>query len=486
MIGRWRSWRRSLTEPNPFVRLLWERGISYEKEQLALAGEVVNIAEVPFDERPRRIMEAMAAGAPLIYQGVLAVDELVGIPDFLRREADGSYIPIDVKSGMGVEGADSDGDAESEPKLKKHYAVQLALYVDALKRLGFNTARRGIILDIRGIEVSYDLEAPQGKRTPETYWELYERTRQSVAALMSGDAKNDPAMAGVCKLCPWYESCHRWAERADDPTGLFYVGRSVRDTLAADAGAATIAALCIANPGELLARKGKDKSFLKGLGEATLTKAIARAKILRERKAPVLYEKVEFPMVAYELFFDIEDDPTQDFVYMHGVYERSPAGERYVDFTATDVSEGAERDAWARFWAYVRSLPSDGYAVYYYSKHERTTYRRMQERYPDIISAEELERFFDPARAIDLYSDVVLKKTDWPLGSYSIKAIAQYLGFRWRDETPSGALSIQWFNEYIAKRDPAMLLRIREYNEDDCKATLVLKDALVRMNAERR
>jgi len=78
-----------------------------------------------------------------------------------------------------------------------------------------------------------------------------------------------------------------------------------------------------------------------------------------------------------------------------------------------------------------------------------------------------------------------MKKTDWPLGSYSIKALAQYLGFRWRDESPSGALSILWFNEYISKQDPAMLERIRQYNEDDCRATLVLKDALVRMNAER-
>jgi predicted RecB family nuclease len=171
---------------------------------------------------------------------------------------------------------------------------------------------------------------------------------------------------------------------------------------------------------------------------------------------------------------------------MHGAYERTAAGERYLDFTATEVTEAAEREAWARFWEYIRSLPADGYAVYYYSKHERTTYRKMQARYPDIVTLEELERFFDPARASDLYGDVVLKKTDWPLGSYSIKSLAQYLGFKWRDETPSGALSIQWFNEYVEKKDPAILERIRQYNEDDCKATMVLKDALVKMNAEKK
>jgi uncharacterized protein len=81
---------------------------------------------------------------------------------------------------------------------------------------------------------------------------------------------------------------------------------------------------------------------------------------------------------------------------------------------------------------------------------------------------------------IDLYSDFVLKGTDWPLGSYGIKAIAQHLGFNWRDETPSGALSIQWYNDFLSTGDESYLNRVLEYNEDDCKATMVVKDYLKR------
>ena len=76
----------------------------------------------------------------------------------------------------------------------------------------------------------------------------------------------------------------------------------------------------------------------------------------------------------------------------------------------------------------------------------------------------------------------MFKKTDWPLPSYSIKDIANYLGFKWRDESPSGALSIQWFNEYIKVKDPNILKRIIEYNEDDCKATMILKDKLAELS----
>lgn len=470
-------------EPNPFVQMLWEQGLAYENERLLLMGEVVDVQRGTIEERAAYTIKIMHEGAPVIYQAVLRIGNLLGVPDILRREPDGSYIPIDIKSGVGVEGVEDD--EENGGKFKKKYAVQLALYVDALQQLGFTTAYRGNVLDIRGKEVAYDLLSSQGPRTPETYWQLYERTRESVAALLSRDAKNDPAMIGACKLCPWYKSCKQWVAEQDDLTGLFFVGRKVRDVLVEDAGVKTIGDLCAADTGLLIEQKSKNSSFLSGIGEKSLNSAVTRAKVLRERKEPILYENLVFPSVPYELFFDIEDDPTQEFVYMHGVYERSLHGERYLDFTATEVSAEAEHDAWRGFWDYVRSLPSEGFVVYYYSKHERTIYRKMRERYPDVISENDLEIFFAPNHAIDLYGDVILKKTDWPLGSYSIKAIAQYLGFRWRDETPSGTLSIQWFNEYVTKKDPTMLDRIRLYNEDDCKATMVVKDALVHMNRQR-
>jgi predicted RecB family nuclease len=159
------------------------------------------------------------------------------------------------------------------------------------------------------------------------------------------------------------------------------------------------------------------------------------------------------------------------------VYERSPNGERFLDFTAKEISATAEKQAWADFWRYTQSLPENNFAVYYYSHHEKTTYKRMQKKYSDVISADEVESFFDNPNVIDLYQ-IVLKNTDWPVGSYSLKALAQYLGFSWRDKTPSGALSIQWFNDYIKTKDERILNRILLYNEDDCRATMVLRDGI--------
>ena len=104
----------------------------------------------------------------------------------------------------------------------------------------------------------------------------------------------------------------------------------------------------------------------------------------------------------------------------------------------------------------------------------------MRKLYPDVISENDLEAFFANPNVIDLY-DVVKRHTDWPVSSYSLKDLAQYLGFSWQDKTPSGALSIQWFNEFIETGDEKMLKRLLVYNEDDCKATMVLKEGIEKL-----
>lgn len=470
-------------ESNPFVELLWKKGVQHEERVIAKIGAFVDVAAGSHEERFQNTLEAMKNGSPLIYQGVLKHENLLGIPDLLKKLPDGSYMPVDIKSGMGFEGGDEEKGTEGKPK--PHYAVQLCLYNDLLTKLGFANHRSGKVIDIHGEEVEYDLMAPRGPKTPETWWEFYERIKKHVEFLIEGKDKNKPAMAGVCKLCPWSGSCKKWCEDSKDLSNVFYVGRSVRDKMSEDLFVDNVDELIGLDVAEVMKQKAKEKKegnkdFLCGIADSSLGTAIKRANILYNTKTPVAYQPIIFPKVSYELFFDIEDDPTQEFVYMHGVYERHAGNERYIDFTAKEISDEAEKAAWQAFWHYIDSLPQDDFSIYYYSHHEKTTYKKLQKRYPDVITPDKLDEFFVNPNAIDLYS-IVQKQTDWPVGSYSLKALATYLGFNWRDETPSGALSIQWFNEYLENKDEAVLKRILEYNEDDCKATMVLKDGMEKL-----
>lgn len=104
-----------------------------------------------------------------------------------------------------------------------------------------------------------------------------------------------------------------------------------------------------------------------------------------------------------------------------------------------------------------------------------------QAKYPDVCTAEEIEALFNPERAIDLYFDVVLKAPEWPTRDYSIKSLAKYLGFIWRNTYPSGAGSIEWFHRWVESGDQEIKQRILDYNEDDCRATRVLIDGIRRL-----
>ena len=171
-------------EVSPFVEMLWQRGTLYEAQVMQGGGLVaLDLSHAKGDEKERLTLEAMQRGEPLIYSGRICAGDLLGVPDLLRRQGSG-YVPIDIKSGRGKEGgAGDDGDDDDEGdgntgKPKLHYAVQLALYVDVLERLGFSAGRRGIILDVHAREVPYDLASARGPKVPLTLWEEYQAVQR--------------------------------------------------------------------------------------------------------------------------------------------------------------------------------------------------------------------------------------------------------------------------------------------------------------------
>jgi uncharacterized protein len=452
---------------NPFVQLLWERGNLYEREVIAgLDTPFLDLSIYGGAEKERLTREAMTRGEPLIYGGRLHAGELLGDPDLLRLEGTG-YIPGDIKSGAGEEGDEDDS------RLKKHYGVQLALYVDILERLQLSAGRRGFIWDVNGEEVPYDLSATLGPKTPESMWDIYANCLAEAKGIVGQAEKTLPAYGAVCKQCHWYTACVDDLTAANDLTLLPELGRAKRDVLVSNVRT-------VKDLAELDLRaciKGR-KTVFAGIGPDTLVKFKERAAlVMSSNPRPYLKEVVTFPARDTDIFFDIEVDPMRDVCYLHGFVERrggDNATERYIACFADEPTAAAEEAAFTQAWAYLRGKPDA--AVYYYSKYERTIWRKLRQKYPHVCTEDEVEALF--TNALDLYFDVVRKHSEWPTKDYSIKTLAKYLGFAWRDAHPSGAASIEWFDRWVQNNDPAIKQRILEYNEDDCRATRVLLDGL--------
>ena len=90
---------------NPFVRLLWERGTLYEREVIGKLNQpFVDLSGLEVEEREQQTLQAIARGEPLIYGGRLSADDLLGMPDLLRK-VQGGYLPGDIKAATAEEGA---------------------------------------------------------------------------------------------------------------------------------------------------------------------------------------------------------------------------------------------------------------------------------------------------------------------------------------------------------------------------------------------
>lgn len=463
---------------SPFVQLLWERGAVHEEQVVAGIGEpFVDLSMFAGVEKEQRTLEAMDRGEPLIYGGRITVGDLLGEPDLLRKDGAG-YIAGDIKSGAGEDGAGDEG----EGKPKKHYAVQLALYTDILERLGRSAGRRGFIWDIHGREVPYDFMVIYGGRNPHRLWDDYQKCLGEAQGIASRVAETLPAYSsGICKNCVWYTACIKSLEATNDLTLIPELGRSKRDVMIGRID--SIRELAEIIPADFITG---GKTVFAGIGPSTLKKMQTRAKLLNtENGQPYLRSPVTLPVADIELFFDIEVDPMRDVCYLHGFVERrggANESERFIKFFADDPTPAAEERAFTEAWHYIHA--AQPCAIYYYSKYERTIYRKLRQKYPHVCTEAEIEALFDPTWAVDLYSDVVLKATEWPTRDFSIKTLAKYLGFSWRDTHPSGAASIEWFNRWVETGDPAIRRRILDYNEDDCRATRVLLDGIRQLDVQ--
>jgi predicted RecB family nuclease len=457
---------------SPFVQLLWERGTAFERQVVGeLDKPFIDLSRFSGIEKEHLTLQAMDRGEPLIYGGRITTGDLLGEPDLLRKEGS-RYVAGDIKSGLAEEGANDENDG----KPKKRYAVQLALYTDILEQIGRSTVRRAFIWGINREETPYDFMELYGARNPHTLWDDYQECLQEARQIATRTISTLPAYgSATCKQCVWYSTCLKELQKSDDLTLIPELGRAKRDTLSVQFH--SIREFSEIDPVRFI--QGT-KTIFTGIGPATLYKFHERAKLLtRENGQAYLRAPLALPISRAELFFDIEVDPMRDICYLHGFIERRDGkneSERYIPFFATENTSAAEEQAFAAAWHYIRT--SQPCTMYYYSKYERTIYRKLRKKYPSICTEDEIEELFRPEVSVDLYCDVVLKATEWPTRDFSMKTLATYLGFSWRDLHPSGAASIEWFHRWTETGDKDIRTRILDYNEDDCRATRVLLDAI--------
>ena len=269
-----------------------------------------------------------------------------------------------------------------------------------------------------------------------------------------------------CNLCNWHSYCYGVAQSTKHLSLVPGVTPKRYEYLQ-QLGINTIESL-IAVP---------ETNISEMLGEDIARQLKQQAAAIADDRAVVrssfdLINTQPIPSGAIELYFDIEAEPERQTDYLLGVLlvDRAANTEKFYAFLAEKLED--EGKIWQEFLDFIALYPDA--PIFHYSEYEVDTIKRLARLYgtPKAQRKEVLSRLVD----LHLW---VTEAVIFPVESYSLKALANWIGFYWRETTGSGDQSVCWYDQWLNTQDRSLLDLILSYNEDDCRATRYLKDWLL-------
>ena len=504
---------------------LVQRGEEHERivlEQFRADGrQVVEINPSPSAETAaaQATREAIRGGADVIYQGVLLGGSrnggtaLLGRPDFLVRAGllaapDGEPRP----GGLHYEVVD----AKLARTAKARAVAQTAFYSHLLAELQQIRPRW------------MHLALGQGELVPlkVSDYAAYERqARRALGAFIAADPGHNPPADPYpepvehCVICRWDDLCQDRRRRDDDLSLVAGITKDQRRTLKAS-GVSTRCGLA-----SLAVLPGRTQASRDSLAGARLQ---AQLQVASEDEGRIRYELLDperdqagallanrgllaLPEPADgDLFFDIEgaryyseDNKEFGLQYLFGIVDTADTDARgrprYTQIWAFDRQD--EKRAFEELIDFIteRRRRHPGLRVYHYNHYEPTSVDHLTELHGTRQEAvgwlmgrfatreDEVDDLFRRGVFVDLYR-VVRQGVRAGVESYSIKRLEPLCGYTRQMDLRQATENLITFEAALedgTARDAGDTKAVvAAYNEDDCRATLALRDWLEQLRAE--
>lgn len=456
--------RRLRGRPSDFRLKLSKDRVRYQKDFLESQPQWIKPQyphrnwEVGADET----LKLMAQGVSHIHGGVLRLKMPSGLtyistPDLLTKESgvsvfgDWCYTPTDIKLSK---------------RPKQEYQVLVAYHAYILSQMqGIETQEAWLYLREKGwYLIELELVLPK----------LLNLLPTLSTILLQQYEPEVFIVRNRCQLCAWFDNCYEVAQQSQHLSLLPGVTPS-RHPILLEQGLSTVEALAALQPHHLNQKTGFGLSISQQLVYQARATVSQQPVLLANPQSYLTLENL--PASPIELYFDIEAEPSINAVYLNGVLwvNRETGVQKFYPFLAEHPDQ--EQQAWEDFLAFVQTYPDA--PIYHFCPYEVQTVKRLARHYgtPPMELEEILPRFIDIHRW-------VTQAVALPIENYTLKVIARWLGFAWRNTEANGAQSICWYEEWLNTGNRNLLDIIVEYNEDDCLATYRIKDWLLSFLAE--
>ncbi len=441
-------------------------------------------------------IEALRAGADVVFQAAFFDGQFHGRSDFLVRQADGSYAVFDTKLARHA---------------KVTALLQLAAYGEQLLKAGITPDQ--VVTLVLGATVplpdgGFDYVRSHHKLS-EILPVFRERRGRFLALTAAHIAQPGTVSWGAPGLtaCGRCDYCQEQVKATDDLLLVARMNSAQRKKLRAD-GIRTVRELAeatLVNPNASLLRLQSQARMQSGTGGADGEVRFFKDGEEHSIRFAVMPENTlaELPPPSRgDIFFDFEGDPLWQesatgvwgLEYLFGVIE-APTGPGvpgvFRPFWAH--TREAEKQAFLDFLDYVQKRRQDypDMHVYHYAAYEKTALRKLSVMH--VAGEDTVDGWLREGLLVDLYQ-TVRNSIRISENSYSIKKLEPlYMGSNLRsgDVKDAGA-SVVAYAHYCDARDnerpeeaATILAGISDYNEYDCLSTLELRNWLLGLARER-
>ncbi|WP_280255160.1 TM0106 family RecB-like putative nuclease [Nocardia wallacei] len=456
------------------------------------AGWVVIDPTLPAAERAAATLRACAERAPRIWGALLPQEPETGRRGgseiLLRDSARGGYIPVIVVNHKVTDPRQPDPADHHpltsdlyrwDPQPDRHVRVRtqprdqqrLAHLYRMLQRHGL--ASPALVGGAIGYHFDRILVHELGPLLDE-----YDRRYADRIGVVRGELPTIPSKVPECRRCPWWNrsaapeipSCERWLTEHRD---VSLVAPGSRAELLRRHGVQTIE--------DLAGWTGDDPDDWQH-EPFTETVVTARAWI---SGAPLVrrFEHVRVQRADVEVDVDLES--FQEYgAYLWGTLLDGV----YRPFVTWDpLPTPDEARSFAEFWSWLMGVRAQAavagktFAAYCYSRTAEDKWLYESARrfagMPGVPTEHQVRDFVDGPQWVDMFQ-AVSEQFICPNGK-GLKKIAPVAGFSWRDPEAGGEASMSWYRlavGYDGEPDLTQRTRLLEYNEDDVRATLALRE----------
>jgi uncharacterized protein len=450
-----------------------EHEASYLKELTAQGRQVVNvIAPDPWDfaTSARTTEEAMRAGAEIIYQATFVQGDWRGRADFLER--------VDQPTALGKWGYEP-LDAKLARAEKPTYVLQLCFYTEAIASIQHVTPEKMHVL--LGIGERRTLRHAD-------FAAYYRRVRAGFLAALNKAAKTEPYPVEHCALCEFRQVCDEQWKQEDHLSLVAGIRREQVNRLrSASIHTLEQLAWAPATPDQLAPRTFEILHNQAGLQLRRRISGVLDWQLLVAEPG-CGFERLPRPSPG-DVIFDIEGDPfwepARGLHFLFGLLTHeagAPEGTwRYQMIWAHD--RAGERQALERLvdFFHQRLKQHPDMHVYHYGAHEPTALKQLMGVYATREDA--MDALLRREIFCDLHS-VVRQGLRAGVPSYSLKEVEALPAFRRQANLKNGTRAVLAYEEWMHTKEAARVEEIAAYNEEDCRATLALRDWLIENRPE--